>query len=346
METSKRVLDRHLERSGVAGKAEDGPSFNLFATRYALREGLRVAIIIPTKNHGDLLKQCIDSIHKTVTQVPYHILVVDHESTERATLAYLSSIDGEAQVARYEGPFNFGAINNWAVKQLDGEYTHYLLCNNDIEAYEEGWLERMLELAQQRDVGMVGAKLFYPDRRTVQHGGVCVGMFGAAEHYGKRLKYPGDGVEHGFGELLLLTHEVAAVTAACVLVRKEAWDEVDGFDEAIAVGFGDVDLCLRVDQAGYRIVFCPHARLVHHESFTRGVSRTDPHPADSALYRMKWKDFMKAGDPYYSPNLSLTSTQWELRRPIPVNLEVRRRVSTLDREAGRTRVAVTAAQKG
>src|SRR5205085_8489589 len=135
---------------------------------------------------------------KTVTGAAYDIIVVDHESDEPATVAYLGSIAGEVQVMRYEGPFNFGAINNWAVKQLAGPYTHYLLCNNDIEAYEEGWLERMLELGQQRGVGMVGAKLFYPDRKTIQHAGVCVGMFGAAEHYGKRMQYPGNAIEHGF----------------------------------------------------------------------------------------------------------------------------------------------------
>jgi GT2 family glycosyltransferase len=274
--------------------------------------------------------------------VRYDIVVIDHESDDPATLAYLGTIRGEAQVLRYEGEFNFGAINNFAVSQLDGSHTHYLLCNNDIEAYEKGWLERLVEICQLPDVGIVGAKLFYPDRKTIQHAGVCVGMFGAAEHYGKAVRYPDEKVEVGFGENLLDTHEVAAVTAACLVIRKDVYAEVSGFDESIAVGFGDVDLCLRVGQSGYRIVFCPSARLVHHESFTRGVSRTDPHPADSALYRIKWKDYMKAGDPFFNPGLSLISTKWEIRRPIPVNVDIRRRIATIDREAQRTFITFSA----
>ena len=346
MEVSKSVLRRHLERTGEKGRVEDGPSFNLFDTRYDLREGLKVAIVIPTKNHGDLLRQCVDSIHATGAGAHYDIVIVDHESDDPATLAYLASIRGQAQILRYEGAFNFAAINNYAVAQLDGSYTHYLLCNNDIEAYEQGWLERLLELGQHPDVGIAGAKLFYPDRKTIQHAGVCVGMFGAAEHYGKGVKFPDEPVEAGFAEQLILTHEVAAVTAACLLIRADTWREVGGFDESIAVGFGDVDLCLRVGQAGFRVVFCPASRLVHHESFTRGVSRTDPHPADSALYRIKWKDFMKAGDPYYSPGLSLTSTKWEIRRPLPVAVDVGRRITTLDRDAGRTRVGFSVGKTG
>lgn len=326
MQTSKAVLQRHLERSGETGTVRDGVSFNLFDVRYPLDAALRVAIVIPTKNHGELLKQCIDSVRATVKSVAYDIVVVDHESDDRETLEYLASLAGEAKVLRYEGIFNFSAINNWAVKHLDREYSHYLFCNNDIEAMEEGWLERMLELGQQPSIGIVGAKLLYPDRKTIQHGGVCVGAFGAAEHYGKRLRYPGDPVEAGFGELLQINHEVAAVTAACMLARHDAFRDVGGFDEAILVGFGDVDLCLRVHAKGYRVLFCPYAELLHHESFTRGTSSVDPHPADSALYRFKWRDFLQAGDPYYSPGLSLTSTNWVLKQPLHCDFTVRRRI--------------------
>lgn len=338
MKVSKSVLDRHLERTGVQGHAEDGPSFNLFATRYKLREGLKVAIVIPTKNQGDLLRQCVESIHATAAGAHYDLVIVDHESDDPATLAYLASIRGQAQILRYEGPFNFAAINNFAVRQLGDGYTHYLLCNNDIEAYEPGWLERMLELGQQPGVGIVGAKLYYTDRRTIQHAGVCIGLFGAAEHYGKNARLPEVGVEAGFEELLSLNHEVAAVTAACMLIGAESWREIDGFDEAIAVGFGDIDLCLRARRAGWRVVYCAHARLVHHESATRGVSEIDPHPTDSSLFRIKWQDLMKVGDPYYSPGLSLTSSWWEIKRPLPCDADVVRRVVELDHATGREHV--------
>ena len=338
MEASMGLLRRHLERTGVPGRVEEGASFNFFSVRYALAEGQRVGIVIPTKNHGELLRQCIDSVRATIGKVAYDIVVVDHESDDPATLDYLASLAGQAKVLRYSGPFNFAAINNWAVKQLGEGYSHYLLCNNDIEAYEHGWLERMVELGQQPDAGIVGAMLFYPDRKTIQHAGVCIGMSRGAEHYGKFLRYPEDtsGLSR---ELLSMTREVAAVTAACMLVRKDAWDEVGGFDEKIAVGYGDVDLCLRVVDSGRRVLFCASARLIHHESFTRGTSEFDPHPVDTSAFREKWKRLLEAGDPYYSPAFSLNSRRWEIRRPLPCQVEVRRRVVERDPGRGRNRIA-------
>jgi GT2 family glycosyltransferase len=337
MEVSRGVLQRHLQRCGVVGEARDGPSFNLFDIRYPLQPGLRVAIVIPTRNRGDLLKQCVDSIRRTVREVAYDIVVVDHESDEPATRQYLESIAAEVRILRHEGPFNFSRINNQAVARLAGAYTHYLFCNNDIEAHEEGWLERMVELGQHPDVGAVGALLFYGDRNTIQHAGVCVGLFGAAEHYGKTVRFPDEQVEPGFNELLRVNHEVAAVTAACMLMRRDCFEEIGGFDEQIAVGFGDVDLCLKAGQHGFRILFCPHARLIHHESATRGTSTVDPHPADSAYYRLKWKKVLDDGDPFYSPSLSYKSTRWALRRPLPCSYDIRRRVTRRDAATGRLR---------
>ncbi len=343
VETSKAILRRHLERCGVDGFVEDGASFNFYSVRYPLAAGLRVAIVIPTKNHAELLRQCIASIRATVVGVPYDIVVVDHESDDPATLAYLASISGQARVQRYQGPFNFAAMNNLAVAGLGGAYTHYLLCNNDVEAHERGWLERMLELGQQPDAGIVGATLFYPDRKTIQHAGVCVGMFRGAEHYGKFMRYPEDAHRAG-GELLGMNHEVAAVTAACMLVRKETWDDIAGFDESIAVGFGDVDFCLRALQKGWRVLFCARARLVHHESMTRGVSEVDAHPVDTSLFRVKWRELLDAGDPFYNRGLSLSSTRWEIRRPLPCSARIVRRVVERDRAAARERVTFSASR--
>ena len=327
MDTSRTILDAHLARCGEEGHTYAGVSFNYFDVRYPLQPGLKVAIVIPTKNHGELLRQCIESIWATVKDVAYEIVVVNHESDDPKTIAYLESIEKLVTIVPYEGKFNFSAINNKAVATLDASFTHVLFCNNDIEAYEPGWLGRMLALGQQRSIGAVGAKLFYPDRRTIQHAGVCIGAYGAAEHYGKRVSEPGSEVAHGFDEMLYVTHEVAAVTAACMLMRLDVFREVGGFDEAIEVGFGDVDLCLRAWQRGYRIIFCPYAALVHHESFTRGTSDgKDPHPRDSALYITKWKDLLKAGDPYYSPGLSPVSTTWAVKQPLHCSYEIRRRI--------------------
>lgn len=328
METSRQVLARHLERCGERGEVRDGLLFNYYEVRYPIEPGQRVAIIIPTKNHGELVRQCMESIERTVSGVPYDIVVIDHASTDPESLAYFRQLSDRHRLLRYEGPFNFSSINNWAVAQLDGEYTHYLFCNNDIEATEAGWLERMMELCQKPDVGMVGAKLFYPDGRTFQHAGVCVGMFGIAEHYAKFLddRLPNGGIHPGYHGTLIANHEVSAVTAACALMRRDAFELIGGFDEAIAVGFGDVDLCLRTLEAGYRILFCPHASLIHHESSTRGKSHGDPHPEDSALFTRKWRKFLDRGDPYYNPNLTLYSTQWEIRQPMEFNPHIGRRV--------------------
>jgi len=329
METSRQALARHLGRCGERGEVRDGLLFNYYEVRYPIEPGQRVAIIIPTKNHGELVRQCLESIERTVSGVPYDIVVIDHASTDPESLAYFRQLSDRHRLLRYGGPFNFSSINNWAVAQLGGEYTHYLFCNNDVEATEAGWLERMMELCQKPDVGMVGAKLFYPDGRTFQHAGVCVGMFGSAEHYAKFMdnRLPNGGIHPGYHGTLIANHEVSAVTAACALMRRDAFERIGGFDEAIAVGFGDVDLCLRTLEAGYRILFCPHASLIHHESYTRGKSyEDDPHPEDSALFTKKWRKFLDRGDPYFNPNLTLYSTQWEIRLPMEFNPHIGRRV--------------------
>ena len=339
MQTSKAILARHLARSGDTATVEDGVGFNLFDVRYPLRAGLKVAIIIPSKNHGGLVKQCIESIRRTVSEVPYDIVVVDHDSQDPATLAYFESISSSVKLLRYAGPFNFSAINNFAVAHLDVGYSHYLFCNNDIEATHAGWLGRMLELGQQPSIGIVGAKLLYPDGKSIQHAGVCVGAYGAAEHYAKRVRPLEDLLDPGFVQLLQVSHEVAAVTAACMLIRREVFEQVRGFDEAIAVGFGDVDLCLRAWQKGFRILFCPFASLMHHESYTRGTSVKDPHPVDSALFRLKWKTLLRTGDPYHNPGLSLTSSNWALARPLHCSFPIRRRIVTRGLESGLEKVS-------
>lgn len=327
MAVSKGILRRHLERCGEVGDVQDGERFNLFDIRYPLKDHLRVAIVIPTKNHGMLVKQCVDSIRATVKSVDFDIVIIDHESDDPETLDYLASVENQVIVLRYSGPFNFSAINNWAIGELRDDYTHYLLCNNDIEAIHPGWLERMLELGQREDVGIVGAQLLYPDGATIQHAGVCVGAFGAAEHFAKFIRVPDVPLYLGFSEILASNHEVSAVTAACLLIRQDAFTAVNGFDETLAVGFGDVDLCLRVGQQGYRVLYCPHAELLHHESFTRGkTTGADPHPEDSALFQARWAEFLRDGDPYFHPGLNQNSTAWQIRNPLNCSFEVRRRV--------------------
>jgi len=330
MRVSSGVLQRHLDRTGRTGTIAPGMSFNFFSPRYQQAPGQRVAIVIPTKNHGELVRQCIDSLRATIAQVDYDIVLIDHESTDPASLAYFATLAPQVTVLRYAGPFNFSAINNWAVRQLQPPYTHYLFCNNDIEAIEPGWLEHMLALAQQHDVGIVGAQLLYPDRTTIQHAGVCVGAFGIAEHYGKFLRLPPDRVDIAHQGRLIATHEVSAVTAACLLMRRDAFEAIEGYDETLAVGFGDVDLCLRTLEQGWRILYCPHATLLHHESLTRGKAEGyDPHPEDSARFLQRWQAWLDKGDPYFHPAYEPRHTCWLLRTPLPRSAMLRSRIYAL-----------------
>lgn len=327
-DASRAVVTRHLARCGEAGEVFNGPKNDYFDVRYALRSGLKVAIIIPTKNNGELVRLCVESIVRTVKEVPYKIIIIDHASDDAESLKYFDELKSEHSVLRYEGVFNFSTINNWAISQLREKYSHYLLCNNDIEAVEEGWLGRMLELGQKQDVGIVGAKLLYPDRMTIQHAGVCVGMYGVAEHYGKFMpNIHQNGTPHaGYHGSLITNHEMSAVTAACSLVRSDVFEAVHGFTEELAIGFGDVDLCLKVRKAGYRVLFCARAVLLHHESFTRGKDDDDPHPRDAAYFVCKWRETLDRCDPYYNPNLTLQSTQWEVTQPVAFHLDVDSRV--------------------
>ncbi|MBC8022870.1 MAG: glycosyltransferase [Burkholderiales bacterium] len=331
MEVSTAALQRHLDRCGAQATAREGAGFNLFDVRYPVSPGVRVAIVIPTRNHGDILKQCIESIQATVKDVQYDIIVLNHDSDDPATLQYLATLPSSVRVLAYSGVFNFSAINNWAVAQLAPVYSHYLLCNNDIEALQPGWLERMASLAEQDEVGIVGVKLLYPDHHTIQHGGVLVGAFRGAEHYGKFLRTPAEGIEPGYECSLAVNREVSAVTAACMLVRREVFEAVGGFDTGLAVGFGDVDFCLRVRERGHRIIFCGLADLLHHESYTRGTSSIDPHPADTAQFQAKWTVFIQKGDPFYNPGLSVMSTAWATRSPLHCSFEIERRVYRRER---------------
>lgn len=326
METSSAILRRHLQRCSEAGEVAAGPSFNYFDVRYPLTTGLKVAILIPTRNHADLVRACIGSIQRTAGDIDHEIVLIDHDSDDPASLAYFDSLRSQVKLLRYSGPFNFGAINNWAVAQLDGSHTHYLFCNNDIEAVEPGWLGRMLELGQKPDVGIVGAKLYYPDRRTIQHAGVVVACCGVAENLGRFRVTSENPLDLGYVGSLICNREVSAVTAACMLIRATVFKEIGGFDEAIAVGYGDVDLCLGAGKHGYRTLFCAHAALLHHESYTRGRSQEDPHPQDTARFVEKWRTLFTSGDPYFNPNLSPHSANWQVADPLEFRLNIRRRI--------------------
>ena len=287
--------------------------------RYALPDKpLRVSILVPSRDQVALLRQCVESVLTKTNYFNYEILVVDNQSNQSETLAYLETLAGipRVRVLRYDLPFNFSAINNYAAEQADGD----ILCllNNDTEVISPDWLEEMLGHLVQHDVGVVGAKLLYPDGR-VQHGGDAVGPGGCADHLHSMI----DGDASGYCNRALVAQELSAVTAACLLTWKGLYRQLGGLnDRHLKVAFNDVDYCLRAWEAGYRVIWTPHARLYHHESATRGQDNSPEklrrNRMEADYIRKRWPDRMQH-DPFYSPNLSYERPDFSLSRSPRVN---------------------------
>jgi GT2 family glycosyltransferase len=301
------IISAHLTRVGIAAEVRS-VRFNFRDVAFRPARGSKVAIVIPTKNQAALLRVCLASLERTIPKDLAEVFVLDHRSDEAEALELLKSLRRNGRVIDWSGPFNFSAMMNHATAALPAGYTHYLFLNNDTEALEPGWLEHMVGLASQPDVGVVGPILLYPDR-TVQHAGVVAGLFGCAEHMNKFAPLEGaDGSRAGGpGGIMHCTRDVTAVTGACLLIRADVFAEVDGFDESLAVGFGDTDLCLRVRGVGRKVILDANSVLLHHESISRGKMISDPHPADTKLFLSRYRQIIRDGDPFYSPHY-LTDT--------------------------------------
>jgi GT2 family glycosyltransferase len=298
---ARQALEDALKRRGVEGEVEILRP-GTYTVRYRVRGAPLVSIIIPTRDRWSLLQPCLRSIEEKTTYAPYEILILDNDSTEPETVRGLNAVAGRCRVYPFPGAFNFSAINNFGAAQARGDY--FVFLNNDTQVVEPGWLEAMLEHAQRHDVGAVGARLHYPDGR-IQHAGLVLGIGGIADHAFRGL--PAEAFSY-FG-LATVARNVSGVTAACMMVSRRAFEEVGGFDERLQVALNDVDLCLRLRQRGYVIVYAPRAHLYHYESGTRG--RLHP-PRDEELVWKVWGDVIRAGDPYYNVNLTLSRTDWSL----------------------------------
>jgi glycosyltransferase involved in cell wall biosynthesis len=302
----KRAVAEHLERVGITAEVTDEPNRLAYQVKYTLPRQPLVSVLIPNKDSRHILDTCLRSLEQS-TYRNLEILIIENNSTDRATFDYYRQFASKPQVRvlTWKEGFNYGAINNWGAAQAQGEVL--LLLNNDTEAINPDWIERMLEHAIREEVGGVGAKLFFPDG-TIQHAGVVVGMGGVAGHIYRG--FPGD--HQGNRYRLLVAQNVSAVTAACFMLRKEVFDEVGGFDERFGVAFNDVDLCLKIRKQEKLLVWTPFAQLWHHESKTRGAEDTPAKQVRFArevqLFHEKWDDFLAQGDPYFSPNLSLSIT--------------------------------------
>ena len=301
-----RALRAHLERQGEQAEVSS-PSPGTFRVRYPVRGEPKVSIIIPFKDRPDLLETLVGSLLERTAYPHYEVLLVSNNSTRPETFALLERlVDPRLVKLTWDFPFNYPAINNWAARQATGELLLFL--NNDMEVVEPGWLEELVGQAQRPEVGAVGAKLLFPEG-TVQHAGVVVGLTGFAGHPFWRL--PEGPIQTPFGHTGWVRNWLS-VTSACVALRRQLFEEIGGFDERFQVCGSDVELGLRLHERGLRVVCTPFARLIHHESASR---RADAIP-ESDYWRsyVAYRPWLKQGDPFYNPNLTLLSGECDLRR--------------------------------
>jgi GT2 family glycosyltransferase len=313
------VLQAHLDRSAPGAVAQRGAEGGVHVG-YPVPEPMPwVSLIIPTRNGLQLLRQCVQSIVDKTDYAHYEIVIVDNGSDDDATLEYLQQLRGDARIRvhRDDRPFNFSALNNAAVRICRG--TLVGLINNDIEVIHGGWLREMVGLALRPDVGAVGARLWFADG-TLQHAGVVLGIGGIAAHVHRLLPR----AQPGYHGRARLTQEFSAVTAACLVLRREVFDRLGGLDEVnLAVDYNDIDFCLRIRRAGLRVIWTPHAQLYHHESATRGRQRPaaqqQRYDREVAFMQTTWRPWLH-NDPAYNPNLTLRGTQFELAERPRVDL--------------------------
>lgn len=315
VEAGRRAVSEHLKRVGLRGTVEDSAILSTYHIQYEIAGQPLVSILIPNKDHISDLDKCIRSIIGKSTYPNWEIIIIENNSTEAATFDYykkLSAEDSRIRTVFWDGEFNYSDINNFGAQFAQGE--HLLLLNNDTEVITPDWIEQMLMFSQRTDVGAVGAMLYFPDD-TVQHAGVILGISGMSGHSHKHLPRGGRGY---FGRASI-AQELSAVTAACCMIRREVWEQVGGLDTAFKVAFNDVDLCMRIRQAGYRVIWTPYAELYHYESKSRGYEDTPEKQArfkeEAHRFRSRWTAELAAGDPCYNPNLTLRREDFSFKDP-------------------------------
>jgi len=266
----------------------------------------------PNKDHVDDLKRCVYSILEKSSYRNFEILIIENDSADDATFLLYKDLQQHSNINVIEynqKPFNFSKINNFAVGYAHGNVLLFL--NNDTEVINSDWLESMLEYAIRPEVGIVGAKLYYPDG-SIQHAGMILGISGIAGLTYKHASHTSTGNFYR----LLLPQNLSAVTAACLMIKREVFSELGGFDEQYALAASDIDLCLKALSNDYLIVWTPYSELYHHESKTRGNENTKQKRArfdgEIARFRQKWSTELERGDDYYNPNLTLSSENFSI----------------------------------
>jgi GT2 family glycosyltransferase/predicted SAM-dependent methyltransferase len=311
IEKGLSLVEETLRRRGIQGRAWFDRELRSPRLECTVLGKPKVSIIIPTRDAAAVLRCCIDSIRAKTDYGNFFIRVLDNSSTEPGTFEYFEELEKNeiAEVVKCPGEFNFSRISNIGSRNLDCDVLVFL--NNDVEVAEPNWLSEMVGISQLPNVAVVGAKLKYPDGR-LQHAGVVLGVGGVANH----AFYREQGSTRGYKDRAILLQNYSAVTGACMLVRRTVFEEVGGFNETdLPVAFSDVDLCLRIGELGYDVVWTPHAQLIHHESLSRGAhdkSETDRQVFERHVQYMtkRWGKLLES-DPYYNPNLSLLNANFE-----------------------------------
>jgi GT2 family glycosyltransferase len=303
--SERETLERHLERASPGAYVQAGPARGYFRVRYPIAEGNRVSIIIPSGGNREMLERSLEGIARNTDYADYEIVIIDNSrGNEIKTLADFHDV----RCIDWRGrPFNFSEICNRAAGQCDSALLLFL--NDDTEPLTPGWLRAMVELAARPEVGVVGAKLLFPDG-TIQHAGVVLGLFGRSGHAFKHLP---DGAPNYF-HFADIIRDVSAVTGACLMIRAGLFREVGGFDEVnFPVDSNDIDLCLRVRQAGFRVVYTPYALLRHYEAVSKSPADLRAHPNEIAAFHQRWKEQIE-NDPFYNPNLTRDAEDFSIKQ--------------------------------
>lgn len=311
-DAGKRAIEEHLKRIGMEGQVLHTKDLGFYRVKYQVKGQPLISILIPNKDQSEVLEQCLQSIQKSI-YTNYEILIIENNSVEEKTFAYYKELEKQEniRILYWKEEFNYSAINNFGAKEARGEFL--ILLNNDVEIISPDWIEEMLSLCQREQVGIVGTKLYYPDD-TIQHGGTVIGIGGIAGHVFVNMPRSHSGYMHKAS----LIQNISAVTAACLMVKKEVYQKVKGFDEGLKVAFNDVDFCLRVREAGYLITYTPYAEAYHHESKSRGTEDSKEKvmrfQEEIEFMRERWIQLLKEGDPYYNKNLTLDKWNYSLRQ--------------------------------
>ena len=293
-DSKQLALSNHLKRINIDAKVKPGLTKNTFQIKYSNNKKPKVSIIIPTKNNYNILKRCIDSIEKKTNYKNKEIIIVDNSSTDNATKKYYSSLSHK--IITYSENFNFSKMNNLAVQSSSGQLLLFL--NDDTKVLDSFWLDELVSITMQKDVGVVGPKLIFSDN-TIQHAGVVFLKTGSGFHpLMKQLE-----TSNGYHNVLNSMRDYSAVTGACLMIKKEIFDKVGTFDNSFDVYYGDADLCLQVVNMGYRVIYSPFTKLLHEGSFTITKNNASHFDIENHLKFIKKWPYLKNGDPFYNSNL-------------------------------------------